>query len=158
MVVAVQLLPLVHSGLRSMLQSDLQLGLAVDRADLAIQSFLFLNALHRVPLQAQLSFLMDATSACGQAIHSAGPRGSWEPPASLPGWQLCLQSVPSRSQSHPVWSLCSCSWGCLLRMEPTLFLHADHQAVCCRLLRCSRRWLLCLQLIYFALESHQVSS
>ncbi len=35
----------MHSELRSMLQSGLQLGLAVDHADLAVQSFLFLTCI-----------------------------------------------------------------------------------------------------------------
>ena len=44
----------LQSELRGMLQSGLQLGLAVDTADLAVDSFLLLTCIARAPLQAQL--------------------------------------------------------------------------------------------------------
>ena len=137
----------MHSELRSLLQSGLQLGLAVDHADLAVQSFLFLTCIAKCLAAGAAEAGSRARSAtlchvdgCHQCLRPC--RSSWRAktrlgaPSWAPslGWQLCLQLVPSESLSHSVSSSCSCSWGYLMGMEHIPILHAD-DLVCCMLLQ-----------------------
>ena len=132
----------LHSKLRSML------GLAVDNAHLAVQSFLFLGTLQSAAAGAAIPLLTDATSACVHAIHSGGEGGHCQAgcPACLAGSCACSQSLPAFKRQS-ILSSNRCSLGYLCAGSPSHVCMQIIQlcAACC--CRCSRRWLLCLQLI-----------